>query len=239
MQPTLKKDKIIINGKSHEINIIGYERKPTPNSEEKWKLRQINCLPTIGKISREEKIGLFTYSELRHEAWKRPNSFPNNLIGDIFSDIEFKEIDAAVERSYFFQNGSDNIFSADKMIEFCKWLLCTNIETLADQLSKQNRFPSFLLENLKDVQRFRVLCDNLAEKQYIDAFHLWTGEVNKMQYFLTTDLKFINVMTETKNIDLPCMPVSPSQLLDDLKVNELESFKYSENKFYNIFGSSK
>jgi hypothetical protein len=239
MQPAIKEEEIVVTGEPYTVRIIGYERKPITDSEEEWKLHQINCLPTVRKISNEGKIKLFTYTELRHEAWKRPDSFPNNLIGDIFSDIDIEEIDAAVERSYFFQGSSDDIFSKDKVIKFCKWLLDIDHKILTDKISNQSKFPSFLLENLENAERFKVLCDNISEKQYIDAFHLWTGEVNNMRYFLTTDKKFINVMTKTKKIDLPCEPISPSQLLDRMDVNELESFRYSEDKFYDIFGNSK
>jgi len=235
MQPMLKKDKIVVNGKSYPYQFIGYKRKPKPGSEEKWKIHQINCLPTIAKIAREEKIELFTYNELRHEAWKKPNSFPSNIIGDIFSDINFKDVDAAVERTYLFSGDSDYIFSKEQVIKFCKWLLNPNIKEVANQLAKQNRFPSFLIQNLRNAERYQTLCENLSEEQYIDAFHLWTAEVNDLNLFLTTDKTFINVMTRTKNVNLNCRPISPSQLLSSMNIDKLEPFKYSEKEFYTIF----
>lgn len=122
------------------------------------------------------------------------------------------------------------------MIKFCVWLLDPKAEKLADHLEGQERFPAFLISNLRQVERFRELCSGLAKKQYPDAFHLWTAEVNGMQYFLTTDGKFIRVMTETKNISLPCKPVSPAELLEILQIKDLEPFEFKPNQFYNISG---
>lgn len=236
MQSAFKEEKVIIDEKRFAVKIVGYERKPTPISNEQWKLNQINCLPTIGKIAREEKIKLFTYSELTHAAWKRPNSFPGNILGNIFADVKFEHVDAAVERSYFFQMEPSEYFSNEQFIKFCKWILHPNIEDLAERLENNDLYPAFLIQNLKNVQRFRNLCRGLSERQYIDAFHLWTAEVNKAQYFLTTDRKFIRVMTQTKNIDLPCELLSPSKLLYRLNISDLKPFKYSKNQFYTLFG---
>jgi hypothetical protein len=122
------------------------------------------------------------------------------------------------------------------VVKFCKWLLEPNVETLADRLKGQERYPSFLLNNLKAVKRFREICNGLAEKQFPDAFHLWTAEVNNIKYFLTIDKKFINAMTKSKRINLPCRPLSPSDLLDMLEIREHDPFEYEENQFINFLG---
>ncbi len=238
MQSIFKKEKVIIDEKSFTLQILGYERKPSFSSNQQWKLHQINCLPKIGKIARENKIKLFTYNELMHEAWKRPNSFPSNALGNIFSDVKFEHVDAAVARSFFFQTEISEYISNEQMIKFCKWILNPNTEKLAERIKNNTRYPAFLIQNLRNIQRFRELCHSLSERQYIDAFHLWTAEVNNAKYFLTTDKKFIRVMTQTKNIELPCKPTSPSRLLEILEISDLEPFKYSRNQFYTIFGKS-
>lgn len=218
------------------IKVIGYKRKKMPSSDQAWKRDQIECLPTIGRMARENRLSLYTYHELRHEAWRRPGSFSSNNIGNIFDNVKFIDVDAAVERSYFFQMGISEYISKEQVIEFCKWLLTPNIEELANKLPKLKKYPEFLLGNLRGVQRFRDLCGGISEKQYPDAFHLWTAEVNGAELFLTTDRKFIRAITQTKNLKLPCEPLSPSELLEKLGVKERDSFNYSEGQFYNIFG---
>lgn len=126
--------------------------------------------------------------------------------------------------------------SKDQVVKFCTWLLNSKAEDLADRLEGQERYPSFLLNNLRRVQRFRDLCNGLAEKQYPDAFHLWTAEVNGIEYFLTTDKKFIRAMTETKRLSLPCRPLSPSDLLYLLEIEDRDPFEYEENQFFNVLG---
>ncbi|MDP2815272.1 MAG: hypothetical protein Q8O19_01165 [Rectinemataceae bacterium] len=239
MQGISKAQEFVWGDTIQKVNIAGYERRPMPNTDQIWKRKQIECLPTVGRIAREGKIEFYTYSELRHEAWKRPGSFPSNIIGDLFADVPFKRVDAAVERSFFFQMDISEYISANQMIKFCKWLLDSKVASLADladRLGTQERYPAFLLNNLRGVRRFHDLCNGLAEKQYPDAFHLWTAEVNGIKYFLTTDQKFIRVMTETKRLNLPCRPLSPSDLLDVLKIDERDPSEYEANQFFNVFG---
>lgn len=229
MQAVFKEYNFVWGGTSQKVNILGFERKPMPNADQEWKLKQIECLPTVRRLAIEGTIKLFIYHELTNEAWKRPGSFPVNSFGDIFAGITFENVDAAVERSFFFQMELSEYIKQDEMIKFCAWLLNSKVENLAGRIEGQKRYPAFLLNNLRQVERFRELCRGLAEKQYPDAFHLWTAEVNGMEYFLTTDRKFIRVMTETKNIRLPCRPVSPAELLDILQIKDLEPFDYKPN----------
>jgi hypothetical protein len=236
MQGVNKVQDVVWGDTIQAINILGFERKPMPNSDHEWKRKQIECLPTVGRIAREGKIVLYTYDELQHEAFKRPGSFPSNVLGDLFAGVTFMHVDAAVERSFFFQMEMSEYISKDQMITFCKWLHSPKIEDMVDRLASLERYPAFLLNNLKGVQRFRDLCNGLAEKQYPDAFHLWTAEVNEIEYFLTTDQKFIRAMTVTKRMNLPCRPLSPSDLLDVLEIDDRVPFDYKENQFINVFG---
>jgi len=236
LQGTIKSQEVVWGDNVQEVKIVGYERRPLPDAEQLWKRQQIVCLPTVGRIAKEGKIELYTYNELQHEAWKRPGSFPPNLLGNLFAGISFKRVDAAVERSFFSQMELSEYILKKQVIEFCNWLLNSKVEDLAGRQWAQERYPAFLLNNLRGVQRFRDLCNGLAEKQYPDAFHLWTAEVNEIEFFLTTDQKFIRVMTETKRLHLPCRPLSPSDLLDILEIHERDSFKYETNQFYNVFG---
>ncbi|MBM9615267.1 hypothetical protein JWJ90_13365 [Desulfobulbus rhabdoformis] len=221
------------------VDVVGYMRKPLPNLKDEWKRNEIKFLPTIGRIAREGKISLFTYFELQSEGWKRSGSFAANSIGNIFSGVSIKSVEAAVDRSYFFQMELGKFIKTQQVIEYCKWLMSPGIEKLADRLSGNPAYPLWLLNNIKNVQRFRELCQGLAEKQYPDAFHLWSAEVNGSDLFLTIDGKFIRAMTQSKRISLPCQPMSPSKLLNELKIEERDPFEFQEGQFYDISGRPK
>lgn len=236
MQGAIKQQRLQWGDSVQLINISGYERKPLPGKDQAWKHDQVKCLPTIGRLAKEGIFSVYTYFELQSEGWKRSDSFPAKNIGNIFSGVTLNHANAAVERSYFFQMELDKYIQTREVIDYCKWLLTPGIEELADKLSGDIRYPDHLLNNLKGAQRFRDLCNGLAEKQYPDAFHLWTAEVNGADYFLTIDGKFIRAMVQTKHIRLPCKPISPSELLTLLEINERDQFEYREGQFYDIFG---
>ena len=232
MREVFKEKKLDWGDSIQKVEILGYKRKPLPDENEIWRRNQIECLPTIGRLAREKIISLYTYSELQFEGWKRGRSFN---IGNILSNVEINKVYADVERSYFSSMEIGNDIKTEQLIEFCKFLLTEDIEKLAKQLAEYD-YPNFLLDNLRGVQRFRDLCKGLYEKQFPDAFHLWTAEANGIEFFLTIDRKFIHVMTKIKKISLPCRPLSPCELLQMLRIEEKDSFEYKEDQFYDFFG---
>ncbi|MBA5248664.1 MAG: hypothetical protein FE834_03895 [Gammaproteobacteria bacterium] len=239
MQGTYRQKKFVEGDKTVPVEVLGWERKPKPSEDQAWKQKQIEYLPTIGRIAKEKQILLYTYLELRHEALRRNAT---NKFGNVFKDVEITSVDAAVERSYFFPGELSSYISKkeSKLIEFCKWLLKLtpdDINNIVERPPELRTYPKFLLDNLKNVRRFRELCKGLVENHYPDAFHLWSAEVNGVNFFLTIDRKFINVMTKTKKIDLPCKPISPEDLLDELDISELEPFEFQEGVFYNYCGN--
>lgn len=220
------------------VEIVGYQRRPLPSYDEGWKREQVLCLPTIGRLAREGKLSLCTYWEVLFEGWKRSGSSSIDEMGNVFAGSTIHHVDAAIERSYFFQTTICEFIETEQVVEFCKWLLTPKIEVLAEKLSGNPRFPVAVLERFAQIQRFRDLCRGLAEKQFPDAFHLWTAEVNGADCFLTIDGRFIRAMTESKNINLPCKLMSPSTLLALLGVTERDPYEHVEGYFYDAFAEA-
>ncbi|MBO6946410.1 MAG: hypothetical protein JJ855_00405 [Rhodospirillales bacterium] len=236
MEPARKSFKIGWGDQVIEDYIVGYRRKAPRDANETWMQDQIECLPTIARLGKEKSLQFFTYNELIMEAWRRPGSFPANIVGRLFSEIEFEHVDAAVERSRIFSGDMGTHIDGAAMIDFCRFLIGLDLEGFFSRPKLCSRFPDRELDNLRDIGRFRELCDGLSDSQLRDAFHLWTGEVNSIDFFLTTDKKFIRVMTETKRINLPCMPVSPTSLLQYLGVSDRDPFPFKHDQFYRIDG---
>ena len=237
MRTVLKPVHVVVGGVKQTFQVLGFERRWSPDAEEQWLRSEFECLPTVAGLAREGRVRLCFYNELRHEASKRPGSFPRTPIGHLFYGVKFNEIDAAVERSYFFQIDISEYVTTEEMIKFCKWLLVCDVGDPLDSLESTGRFPTSLIQNLRNVGRYRTLCSGLGERQYPDAFHLWTAEVNGMDYFLTTDRKFIRAMTESKRLRLPCEPISPSALLEVLGISDRDPFPHPDNGTIDIFGN--
>ncbi|MFC1672592.1 hypothetical protein ACFL12_00420 [Pseudomonadota bacterium] len=224
-----------------EINehIVGYQRKQPRKPNEAWLQTQIDCLPTVARLAQEGGLVLASYSEIRFEGFQRSGGFVGSFIGRLFQDVDLSKVSPAIERSRLYQMEFGSYIQRSAMIEFCEFLLELDEQLLLGTPKVAERFPEFELTNIRHLERFRALCRGLGKKQYPDAFHLWTGEVNGVDYFLTTDKKFIRAMTESKNVDLPCKPISPEVLLKELGITERDEYPFDVDQFYSIDGVSE
>lgn len=236
MEPAAKEVTVQWGDMELTSEIAGYKRKLPRNPEHKWVQKQIECLPTIARLGQEGRLEFLTYNEIHFEGSQRPGGYPGNLMGDLFSGVNMSKIPPAIERSRIQGMDIREYVQRDVMINFCKFLLGVDERQMLGIPEICKRFPDFERASLENLERFRRLCDGLSIKQYPDAFHLWTGEVNGIDYFLTTDGKFIRAMTESKRIELPCTHISPEELLNDMGVDELDPFPFEADQFYTFFG---
>ena len=120
------------------------------------------------------------------------------------------------------------------MIDFCRFLRKATPQLFEETPELWDRLPEKMQANLHDLGRFHELIDALPyEKHWPDALHLWTAETHGAEYFLTLDQKFINALTMTARINLPTKPARPSQLLDDLGIQDRDPLPAEALKFYN------
>jgi len=143
MQGAFKEEEVWWGGTVYRLKIIGFERKAMPSENQAWKRKQIECLPTIGRIAKEKRILLYTYHELQNETWKR--TAINNYLGNVFDGVEFHYVDAAVERSYFFQSELSHYLSNEQVVKFCKWLHTPNLESVVERLQPLGKYPKSLV----------------------------------------------------------------------------------------------
>lgn len=233
VEPAIMKKKVSWGGNNEIVDIHGYVKKPLPPENEKWKREQVICIPTIGKLGVLGEIELFKNIEIDFEGIKRPCS---QRIGNAFENVTINDLDVAIERSYFFQTLaiSDHL-SNDQVTKFCDFLLKIKPKKIEELIKVVDKLSASMKENFLRIDRFKVICEGLSKKQYPDAFHLWSAEVNGMDIFLTTDKKFINAVTKSKKIDLPCYPMSPTELLNKLK-KDVEPIDYIEGEFIDFLG---
>jgi len=215
--------------------VKGFQRKPLPSGTEQWLGDEIRCLPTVARLAREGKISLWTYFETQSEAWKRQGSFPRIPFGSVFQKVPIMTVDPAIECSYFIQAKIGDYVKPERLIGFCRFLIKKVGELIGSKEAQS--LPPSMQKNLSDVDRLRELCTGLAEKQFPDAFHLWTAETHGLEYFLTVDRKFINAMTQSKNTPLHTYPCTPAELLNVLGVVDRDPFPFKEGVFYDVGGN--
>lgn len=237
MVPATAKKKVEWGDNVFTIDIRGMKRRQKLPPSQEWKQRQIDSIPSIVRAVNEGFLGFYRYCEIGVEAMKRKGGTFGNSVTNHLMNVDFKKVAPAIERTKFRQTAYLKKYVArEEVVDFCKFLLTSPVEKAVDQPELENYFSDFELSNIKSLYRFRELCSGLAEKQYPDAFHLWTAEVNGLDYFLTTDRKFIRVMTETKRTELPCRPVAPTTLLKVLHLPVRETSLHRLDKFFKVFG---
>jgi hypothetical protein len=138
----------------------------------------------------------------------------------LFGGLKLEHIQAAVERSRVQQMDSSDYVEKATVVKFCRWLLDIKPRAFVERPRALDRFSEFERRNLRNLARFREICSKLTENHHPDAFHLWTAEVNAVDYFVLADQKFINAMTMTSRITLRTKLVSPRELLQDLGIVE-------------------
>jgi hypothetical protein len=212
------------------------QAKPVRAAPEKWLRQQIECLPTIARLARTGMLRLHSYDELTLEAWRRPGSYPADPFGDVFEKIEIVNVPSAVRRGLFFQSDLSKHIEAEALTRFCKWLLNGYSDQWLDAPYVRDKLTDFERRNLQAVDRLKAICRPLPDKHYGDGFHLWTGEANGLSYFLTTDRKFVRPVTNQGKRTLPCQPIYPSELLDDLGIKERDPLPYEYGRRYTLGG---
>lgn len=218
------------NGVLHTEKVLGTQRR-TVNPNEKWKLEQVEAMPTIMRLARDGELQLSTYSELSHETEKA--SFPcwRGYIGDLMHNVQLQDVPAAIERSKLQQMDMKEYLEKGTFILFCKFLLQLQDSILATKPRFLSLFSELEKKNLHALDRFRAMCNSLQETHYPDAFHLWTAEVNNLDYFLTIDKKFINAMTMTSKALGRAKPIAPRDLATELSVDVLDPMPVSHYDF--------
>ena len=221
-------------------DIHGYRGKELP--EGKWLPEQIKALPTIARLAREGRIIFCTSTELRFERF-HASSGMSGLVGDLFRGIDYEQVPPAVERSYFWQTVDVNKYASGKgQAEWYReFLLKVDENQFFNIIDEHMELPDCYRKNFANLRRFREICEPITkntkakqdkkDKQIRDAFHLWTAEVNNLDYFLTADEKFINLMTASSKIDLPTPPVAPATLLEKLGISKLDPLPVTDDRF--------
>ncbi len=218
-----------------EVAITGWRRKPMRDGDARWIADEVACLPTVARLATDGTIALFESHETSFEALSASTG-ARGTKGDIFARAAINRVTDAVGRSYFRTGTIAQVASRQDVIDFCRFLRKATPQLFEKTPEFWDRLPQTMQANLRELGRFHKLIDALpTERHWPDALHLWTAETHGAGYFLTMDQKFINALTKTARINLPTKPARPSQLLDDLGVEDRDPLPIEDLEFHNYF----
>jgi predicted nucleic acid-binding protein len=181
----------------------------------RWNQAQSDALLAIAQFAREDRVHLFTYSEIELETLNG-TLFPSSQIADCFDGVTIDHLDPPIDRSKLQKMSEDEFCKKETRVKFFDWLRSINPADLADKPWFLATFSAFERRNFESLGRFRAICRDLAQTHFPDAFHLWTAEVHGLDYFLTADKKFINALTKSSRINLITRPIGPSDFVAEL-----------------------
>ncbi len=227
-QPATVQRSVRWGGRDETAGLAGWQRKPQLSPDQSWRRKQIECLPTVARLAREGAVALFSYNELGFEDWRGERGMCGTF-GDLFTRVAIGKVSPAVERSRFQQTVDlREHIGKDALTEFCKFLIELDPSVLMQVPQFWDGLPEFEKDNLSRLDVFKELCRGLTENHYADAFHLWTGEANGLDFFVMVEKRFINAVRGTSRSRLRCEPVTPEELLQGLGVRKLDPMPFSD-----------
>ena len=214
--------------------LVLFQISEARSSTERYKQEQLEALPTIAELAASGKIELFTSMELALEHLRNAK-WPIFEVGDLLPrPISSGQVPAPIERQ---GRGNFDPFSkedGDNLVEFVSWLLQPNYRSKLLSTTTDPKLTDFEATNLRNIDALDEICRSLSEKHYGDAYHLWTATVNDMDYFLTSDKRFSNAVTQNQTRSVRCAPIFPTELVEKFGIQDLKPlpFEYGKKYYY-------
>lgn len=223
----------IWGGHEEVTKVAMMRRRPLPPTDQAARRKAILTLPTVVRLAREKKFDLVTYEELN---WERAHGRNPAVAtrGDLFARVEMPHVEPAVSRSFFQQSLIEDYWTKEALTKFCKFLLNLDANAIELAASRKN-LPSKSAQSLRDLKRFKELCRHAHEGHLTDLFHLWTGERNGCEHFLTMEKRMCNWIRARPNDTTRCAPVRPNELLNILGITDLDPMPFEEGSALDYF----
>ena len=191
-------------------------------SNEEWLRRELAAIGAIGSAAVHGELRVFTSFELSAERLKSRMG-GRGFTGDLWKDVAFEHATSPIDRSRIMASLTlHDMSSQENREDFCRRLL-----TLAKDPERARRYSAFQLtpfeqESLERLDEFAGLCESVGPSRYVDAFHLWTAVRNGIDYFLTTDNKFLTALrNQHGDATLLSRAVLPTELCDALGLSPM------------------
>ena len=215
-----------------KVNVAVIKGKRLPGREGDWLVEQIRAIPTVGKLAREGKLKLYDCVGTRHERWLGAPGMRGQL-GDALRGVSIRQAKITLDPSYL---KSTIKFDRAEIMNAIPELVGKLIKLTDEHLSVlqkfaiEKNFPEGFKQALRAVPRLQKLCWKSPPNHLKDIYHIWTAEINEVDYFLTTDRSIIRYFLQTSRIELRTKLIGPCELARELGVETFEPMPISEGE---------
>jgi hypothetical protein len=236
-------------GNDQVTEIHGIRRKSSHKNTEFQK--QINALPTIGRLIRKNLIAAYEYKEIWRERMRyRPLlPFGNALLGCVIKKcvpaIDSGKFAQTIDLTDYFAKGGRKdrkaglISGRANQIAFFTFL-CSLTNKAVDVLIEHAEplLSDFEIESLRNIGWFQFLCQRCGSPEnYPDIFHLWTAERNGLDVLLTLDNGLYEIVSSVRKekahtIEIKTQVLRPVELLDLFGIEDIEPAGLAGDRFY-------
>jgi hypothetical protein len=249
-EPAISQKSIRWGGRKQIATIHGMKRKPAHKNPDFQ--QEINALPTVGRLIRENAIEAYTSNEIWCEAMRFRPLLP---FGNALRNCPIGRCPPAIDRSKFMQTTNVTEYFAKggkkdrklgiaigpiSQIAFLESLCALTPESVVALTSHSEmlRLTKFEIESLQDIGWFQFLCKRCGSPEnYPDVFHLWTAERNHLDVLLTLDddlPKLVyRVSTEKKKtVEIKTQVLWPPGLLDRIGIKDRDPVELEDGRLY-------
>jgi len=142
----------------------------------------------------------------------------SGIRGDLWSGVRFEDAPVPLDRSIWMGSLSlEQMASKAHREEFYDRLLRFAHDGVPQQFLDclpSTEFIELQKRNLRRLSEFATLCEVVGEQRRGDAFHYWTAICNDLDYFLTTDNRFLCALRTHPDKNLIYRAVTPSELAE-------------------------
>lgn len=202
-----------------------------PVSEER---RQTAWLPVhaLGQAAREGKVLLYTSSALRMESldgyqgmrvnWSPFHAFDSVEIGHIEEPINLNPVlwDVDIASRVRAKQTKTKDERKKEKLSFWRWLADIDVNTFRTRVERSG--GTFKPEEFHLLLEYQSWCRKIAPTHHDDAYHYFTAEYSKCDFFVSFNTKFLNAMkTASRSLGhVPsCQLVTPIELAGLLKLD--------------------
>ena len=198
-------------GVKNELDMVSMDPVYIEN-ENKQFVENISYIPGIIYLFSQGYVQLFTSDVLQCEQRSQPIGRYHGRMGvfdyDFFENVQMKSIDGYeafchVHDSFEWKDGKIHF----KKIHFRKSptfngiISSTDIDPFGDCPNAKGRLGKYLSKKQIEITEFDSLVECLGKRNMQDAWHIYTAEIYKLDYFMTIDFKLLKALNAQRHND--------------------------------------
>jgi hypothetical protein len=213
------------NGQMRTMNVVRLQGRRRSSGEHQLRTEILN-IAAIGEAARQGAIHVLTSEEIQAE--KLSARMGNRgVLGDLWADVRFGHIPSPLARSTWMGAlNLEQMASKDHRETFYRCLVTWARNGIRPDLLEwlpKSEYIDAQRPNIARLGEYLAICDAVGETRFGDAFHFWTALCNDVEYFLTTDAKFLRALrVQHPDPEILCRAVSPMELVQALELPAVE-----------------